>query len=309
MSERVAITDVSPRDGLQNEPLRNGEPIPTQEKAALVRAVVASGVDEVEITGFVSPRWVPQLGDAPMLARLLTMDRPRETAFSALVPNERGMAALLAANDEAGPDDRGRPLIAKAGVFTAASETFSQRNTHASIEETLLRFEPVLAMARAHGLATRGYISCAVECPFEGVIQPDAVRRVAERLVRLGVDEVDLGDTIGRATPESLAAVIGAVAEVCPLERMVVHLHDTFGGARACVEAALDLGIRSFDGAVGGLGGCPYASTPTTRAPGNLATETLVAAVRSKGYETGVDLDALAAAAEIAARLRGGSTA
>ena len=201
MSERVRITDVSPRDGLQNEPLVDGAPIATVRKAELVRAVAACGVDEVEVTSFVSPRWVPQLGDAAELCDLLAGDDFSRVQLSALVPNERGMQGLLAANERAG-----RRLLSKAGVFTAASETFSQKNTNATIAETLERFVPVVAMATDAGIAVRGYVSCVIECPFEGSIKPGAVAGVCERLLGLGVDEIDLGDTIGRATPETMAA-------------------------------------------------------------------------------------------------------
>ena len=302
MEQRVRITDVSPRDGLQNEPLVDGAPIPTDRKAALVRAAAACGVDEVEVTSFVSPKWVPQLGDAADLCDMLAAAPPRGVQLSALVPNRRGMQGLLDANAQAGG-----LLISKASVFTAASETFSRKNTNASIEETLERFSPVLAMARDAGLAVRGYVSCAIECPFEGAVEPSAVARVCERLIELGVDEVDLGDTIGRATPETMEAVLQAVADTAPVDRTVVHLHDTFGGAAACVAVALAHGIRSFDGSAGGLGGCPYASHPGQRAPGNIALRTLVEAVHASGFATGVDLVALEAADRLAMRMIGGS--
>lgn len=302
MNERVRITDVSPRDGLQNEPLVNGAPIPTERKAALVRSVVASGVDEVEITSFVSPKWVPQLGDAAALCDVLAADPPAPTQLSALVPNERGMQGLLEANERAG-----RTLVSKASVFTAASETFSQKNTNASIAETLERFTPVLNMARDAGIAVRGYVSCVVECPFEGPIEPEAVARVSENLLELGVNEIDLGDTIGKATPETTAAVLRAVGDVVPLDRTVVHLHDTFGEAAACVVVALEHGIRSFDGSAGGLGGCPYASHDGERAPGNIALRTLVETAHTAGYETGVDLDALRSADQLAMSMIGGA--
>ncbi len=301
MSERVRITDVSPRDGLQNEPLADGAPIATERKAALVRAVAACAVDEVEFTSFVSPKWVPQLGDAAELCAELASDDLDGVQLSALVPNERGMRGLLDANERAG-----RTLISKASVFTAASETFSRKNTNASIDETLERFVPALALARDVGLGVRGYVSCVVECPFEGPIEPDAVARVCERLIALGVDEVDLGDTIGRATPQTMSAVLRAVAAVAPAERTVVHLHDTFGGAAACVAASIEHGIRSFDGSAGGLGGCPYASRDGERAPGNIALRTLVETVHASGYQTGVDLDRLGEADRLATGMIGG---
>ncbi len=301
MNERVRITDVSPRDGLQNEPLVHGAPIATERKAELVRAVAACGVDEVEVTSFVSPTWVPQLGDAAELCDRLAREGVADTQLSALVPNEKGMQSLLAANERAG-----RRLLSKASVFTAASETFSRKNTNATIAETLDRFTPVISMARGAGLAVRGYVSCVVACPFEGAIEPSAVAGVCERLLAMGVDEVDLGDTIGRATPETMAAVLRAVMDVVPKEQIVVHLHDTFGGAAACVAVSLQHGVRSFDGSAGGLGGCPYASHAGQQAPGNIRLWTLVEAVHASGYTTGVDLDRLAAAERLALRMIGG---
>ncbi|MEL6797428.1 MAG: hydroxymethylglutaryl-CoA lyase [Planctomycetota bacterium] len=301
MPERVRITDVSPRDGLQNEPLHHGAPIATDRKAELVRTVAATRIDEIEVTSFVSPKWVPQLGDAADLCDMLAGDGFAGVQLSALVPNERGMRALLAANERAG-----RPLLSKASVFTAASETFSQKNTNASIAETLERFEPVVAIAKDTGIGVRGYVSCIVECPFEGPIEPAAVASVSERLLALGVDEVDLGDTIGRANPETMAAVLDAVREAVATEKTVVHLHDTFGGAAACVVVALQHGIRSFDGSAGALGGCPYASQEGRRAPGNIALRMLVDTVHTAGFETGVDLTKLEAADRLATGMIGG---
>ncbi|HZW08176.1 MAG TPA: DUF559 domain-containing protein [Phycisphaerales bacterium] len=485
MAERVRITDVSPRDGLQNE----AGVIPTAEKVCLIELLCATGVDEVEVTSFVSAKWVPQLGDAREVfegiagfaplpggegqgvgfaspggrfkspraesrrgevyrrgpieytvpprdraayARASTLrrtstgpeehvwsilrgkqiggfkfrrqhpfgpyildffcaefglaieldgrthagadargqdalrtgfleshgltvarftndqvlaggpglattvqrlcerlyregnkrglahakphprplpsgeGRTRQPVLSVLVPNERGMQSALEVQGV------GR-LIGKVSVFTAASETFAQRNTNASIAETLERFKPVLGSAQENGLPVRGYISCAVACPFEGAVAPAKVADVAARLVRLGVDEIDLGDTIGAGTPETVGAMLDAVRRTLGrdwwgAEKMTLHLHDTFGRAAACVEAALTIGVRSFDGSVAGLGGCPYASTPGKRAPGNIATETLVETVEKAGYATGVNRERLAEAAayarEIVARSR-----
>lgn len=449
MAERVRITDVSPRDGLQNEP----GVIPTAEKVRLIELLCQTGVDEVEVSSFVSPKWVPQLGDAaevfaqlhplpegggggegfgrgikaPVTRKTLgqaqalrkAMTGPekklwslisnravrgvkfrrqhpfgpyildfyapshklvvevdgatrrsaearahdeartgylesyglhvlrysddqvlndaewvaqsigrvleeieagrepspqpppsgrglrRQVRFSALVPNERGLAAALDVNRAARAD-----VIGKVAVFTSASETFARRNTNASIAETIERFRPVVRGAHQAGMVVRGYVSCAVACPFEGKIPPRAVADVAEQLATLGCDEIDLADTIGAGTPESVSSMIREVVdrlgdewldERVPGERgITLHLHDTFGRAAACVRAALDLGVRSFDGAVAGLGGCPYASTPGRRAPGNIAADLLVRTVASAGFHTGVDLDKLAAAAEYA---------
>lgn len=292
MSERVRITDVAPRDGLQNE----SGVIPTDSKAGLVRRLGASGVDEIEVSSFVSPKWVPQLGDAAELFAMLAGEKPEGLVYSALVPNERGMEGALAVNASAG----GR-LIDKVGVFTAASETFSERNTNATIAQTLERFKPVIGMAREAGLRVRGYVSCVIECPFEGVISSAAVADVSARLLELGVDELDLGDTIGKGSPETVEAMLIDVMDRTNLAAtdgsgepsLTLHLHDTFGTAGACVERALELGVRSFDGSAAGLGGCPYASVEGKRAPGNIATETVAEIAERMGYETGVDLDLL----------------
>jgi hydroxymethylglutaryl-CoA lyase len=483
MAERVRITEVGPRDGLQNEP----GIIPTAEKVRLVELCCATGVDEVEVTSFVSPKWVPQLGDAaevlsevsarlpfpegrgrgkgswgersrewypglgkggwqstrtytvppldrvtqlrakalrnamtgpewalwnvvkskqlagykfrrqhpfgpfildffcPAVGLVVELDgithggevaRERDAArtaylerhglkvirfsddaavksiefvyerisrtvfemdaarsgmgvgsmsprapepfprplpsgkgsgrpiLAALVPNEKGMEAVEALNRAA----LGR-VVDKIAVFTAASETFNKKNTNATIEESLERFGPVIDRAHEAGLEVRGYISCAIACPFEGPIAPERVAAVAWALAVAGVDEFDLGDTIGAATPATLTAMLKATMVALGDERaspfVTLHLHDTFGRAAECVKAALDMGVRSFDGSVAGLGGCPYASVPGKRAPGNISTETLVRTVHAAGFETGVDLDKLSVAAEYAREIVG----
>lgn len=218
--------------------------------------------------------------------------------FSALVPNEKGMQGVLDVNARAGGK-----LISKVSVFTAASETFARKNTNATIAETIERFRPVVEIARREGLAVRGYISCVIACPFEGPISPEAVARVVTQLIELGIDDLDLGDTIGAGTRETVAAMLRRVAsESRGRDGLLttLHLHDTFGRAAECVKSALDLGVTSFDGSVAGLGGCPYASTPGKRAPGNISTETLVRTVHGAGFTTGVDLAALEAAAAFA---------
>jgi len=291
MAEYVRITDVSPRDGLQNEP----GVISTEEKIELVERLCQTGVDEVEVTSFVSPKWVPQLGDAAEVLRGIESD---STMLSALVPNEKGMESARALLADG-------VVFDKVSVFTAASETFAKRNTNCTIAESIERFRPVVAMAKSEGLIVRGYISCMVACPFEGAIRPARVADVAAALVDLGVDELDLGDTIGAGTPASIGLALAAVIERVgsgwlTAETMTLHLHDTFGQAAACVKEALKIGVRSFDGSVAGLGGCPYASTPGKRAPGNISTELLVATIHAMGYQTGVELEALAEAAEFA---------
>ena len=321
MGQRVRITDVSPRDGLQNEP----GAIATSEKLRLIELVRASGVDEVEVTSFVSPAWVPQLADAADVILGLARneadrrrgsigEKPLHTGgptLSALVPNEKGLAAALAADRRARaqhPTAGGR-VLSKVAVFTAASETFSHRNVNAGIAESIKRIEPVVAAAKAEGLAVRGYISCAIECPFEGPIPPEKVAQVAQALFDLGVEELDLGDTTGAAEAETinflLHALIGRLGDRA-LEISTLHLHDTRGHAADCVREALQLGIRSFDGSVAGIGGCPYASKDGRRAPGNIATETLVRTVHDAGYATGVDLRALTDAALFARQIIAG---
>ncbi len=298
MPEHVRITDVAARDGLQNEPTT----IATTDKIRLVELLARSGVDEIELTSFVSRRWIPQLGDAAEVCAAVATAKPEGVQYSALVPNEAGMRAALAADEAAGGG-----LLDKVAVFTAASETFAQRNTNASISETLARFEPVLDLAAEHGIAVRGYVSCAVACPFEGPIAPEAVADVAGRLWDRGVDELDLADTIGAGAPESVLAMLQAVVARIGdefLDRITLHLHDTQSRAADCVRAAYEFGLRSFDGAVAGLGGCPYASTPERRAPGNLATETLVRVVHECGGSTTVDEVQLAAAVRFASSLR-----
>ena len=305
MNTRVRITEVAPRDGLQGEK----RIVPTDRKAALVRTLNATGVDEIEVSSFVSPKWIPQLGDAAELFAMLAAEKPRGMTYSALVPNERGLDAALAVNTNARKAHRVERLIDKISVFTAASEGFSLKNTNATIEETLTRFAPVIDRAHHHGLMVRGYISCIVRCPFDGDISPVQVGDVASRLLDLGVDELDLGDTIGAATPETIEPVIMEVIDRLEGDAtnpfgdptLTLHLHDTFGHAADCVQMALDLGVRSFDSSAGGLGGCPYASTETARAPGNISTLALLEAIKAAGFTTRVDLDAMRSASEFAA--------
>jgi hydroxymethylglutaryl-CoA lyase len=309
----IRLIDVSPRDGLQNE---TGV-IATADKATLCRMVLAAGVHEVEATSFVSAKWVPQLGDAADLLAILARDvnrfelhlaRPMNAGgqcLSVLVPNEKGMEAALEAN-RAALAAHGRRIIDKVSVFTSASETFSRKNTNASIEETLTRFVPVIAAARREELRVRGYVSCAIACPFEGETPAEAAPRVAARLLELGVDEISLADTIGAGTRESMARLLGAAKvamgsfEQRGLLPLNLHLHDTFGRAAECVREALGAGVGSFDASVAGLGGCPYASTPGNRAPGNIDMELLVRTVEEAGFSTCIDKAALAKAAAFA---------
>lgn len=307
MTDRVRITDVAPRDGLQAE----ATPVPVERKADLVRAIQRTGVQEVEVSSFVSPKWIPQLGDAPELFAKLAVGKPDGVLYSALVPNERGFDAALTANREA-RDARGiERLIDKVSVFTAASETFAEKNTNASIADTIDRFRPIVPRAHEQGIRVRAYISCVVACPYEGDIPPTAVADVARRLLALGVDEIDLGDTIGAATPETIEPVLLEVIDALAGRArndfgdptLTLHLHDTHARAADCVRAALEIGVRSFDASSGGLGGCPYASTPDRRAPGNIAMFTLVRTIENFGLVSGIDHEAQAAADAVASGL------
>lgn len=294
--ERIRITDVAPRDGLQNE----AGIIATSDKVRLVELLSLSGVDEVEITSFVSPKRVPQLGDAVEVVegvRALVLGASSPVR-SVLVPNEEGFERALAFHNA------GMPL--KIALFTAASETFSKKNTNATIAETIERFRPIVPRALAAGMDVRMYVSCAIACPFEGPIKPSAVHDVVDQLMELaeGDDwellELDVADTIGVAKPEEIESLLEEFDEQLREQQMTLHLHDTFGRAAACVETALDMGIASFDGSAGGLGGCPYAGTPERRAPGNISTDLLVRTVQGAGFDTGVDLAALEEASQFA---------
>lgn len=279
---RIRITEVGPRDGLQNE----SKALSSDVKIAFVDLLSTCGFAEIEASSFVSPKWVPQLGDAAeVFARI---KRNPKVIYSALVPNEQGLEAALAAK------------VDKIAVFTAASDTFSLKNTNATIAQTLERFAPVVRRAKAAGLPTRGYISCAIACPYEGPIDPRQARDVAAKLLDLGVDEIDLGDTIGVAVPTEIDRLYDALSDLCKPENTTLHLHDTRGTALACAYRALQIGVRSFDSSCGGIGGCPYAPG----AAGNLATEDLVYALNRMGYVTGVELQrVIEAGSHIAAAL------
>jgi hydroxymethylglutaryl-CoA lyase len=282
-ADRVTIVEVGPRDGLQNEKTQ----VATADKLALIGRLADAGLSRIEATAFVSPRWVPQMADHDAVMRGAGR-RPGAT-YSALVPNEKGAEAALAAGAQA------------LAVFTAASESFCRKNTNCTIAESIERFRPVMVLAQRAGVPVRGYVSCALDCPYEGEIAPEAVAAVAAELLALGCNEIALSDTLGRGTPERTAAMVEAALQRAPATMLAGHFHDTSGRAIANVEAAWELGLRVFDGSVGGLGGCPYAPG----AAGNLATERLVAHFAGRGIETGVDLARLADVARwIAARLR-----
>ncbi len=282
MTERVEIFEVGPRDGLQNE----ARPIPTAEKVALIDTLSRAGFARIEVASFVSPRWVPQMADSAEVLAGIT--RAPGVRYAALTPNMKGYERARAARAD------------EVAIFGSASEGFSRANINASIEESLDRFAPVVEAARADGMPVRGYISCVVECPYDGHVAPAAVARVAARLRDLGCYEISLGDTIGRAVPEAVDAMLAAVLEEVPAGRLAGHFHDTSGWALANIEVALARGLRVFDAAVGGLGGCPYAPG----AAGNVATEAVAARLEALGYETALDLAVVAQAAGMARDMR-----
>ena len=271
MSQSVTVVEVGPRDGLQNE----AAVVPTAAKVELVERLAESGLPVVEVTSFVSTRAVPQLADADLV--LPAVRRRPGVRYPVLVPNVRGLERALAAGADA------------IAVFTAASEPFTQANINMSVAESLAAFAPVLERARAGGMWTRGYVSTAFGCPYQGAVAPAAVAGVAGALFELGCDEVSIGDTIGVGRPEQVPEVVSAVTGRVPVERIALHLHDTGGLALENAAAGLEAGVRTFDSSAGGLGGCPFAPG----APGNVATEALVEMLHERGYETGVDLTAV----------------
>jgi hydroxymethylglutaryl-CoA lyase len=274
----VTVVEVGPRDGLQNE----RRSVPAADKVRLIEQLADAGLPVVEATSFVSPAAVPQLADADEV--LPAVHRRPGVRYPVLVPNVRGMERAVAA---------GATEIA---VFTAASEGFCEANVNMTIAQSLRTFQPVVQAARDRGMWVRGYVSTAFGCPYQGDVPVADVARVAERLLWLGCDEVSIGDTIGVAVPEQVPGVVRAVAGAVPLERVALHLHDTGGLAIRNVAAGLELGVRTFDAAAGGLGGCPFAPG----APGNLATETLLAFLEEQGLATGADRDAVARAGAFA---------
>ncbi|TDE40429.1 hydroxymethylglutaryl-CoA lyase [Antarcticimicrobium sediminis] len=287
MGERVEIFEVGPRDGLQNEK----RPIPVSEKVALVDCLSRAGFSRIECASFVSPKWVPQMaGSAEVLAGITRVPGLR---YAALTPNMRGFQDAVAA----GADE--------VAVFAAASEGFSKANINASIAESIARFAPIMEAARDIEMPVRGYISCVSDCPYDGPTPPDKVAEVADMLFTMGCYEISLGDTIGQGTPERIAAMLRAVLDHVPADRLAGHYHDTAGRALANIDASLELGLRVFDAAVGGLGGCPYAPG----AAGNVATEAVQEHLERLGYETGLDAAVIAEAADMARAMRVGTGA
>jgi hydroxymethylglutaryl-CoA lyase len=267
----VHITDVGPRDGLQNEK----QPVPAAVKIELVQRLQVAGLKDIEVTSFVSPKWVPQMADNAEVMRGIA--RLPDVRYTALVPNMQGLEAALAA--------RADTVV----VFGAASEAFSQKNINCSIAESIERFRPVVAAALAAGVAVRGAISCAVGCPYEGAVAPARVAMVAGLLRDIGVQQVGVADTIGVGTPSLVQAAIEAALMHFHIDAVIGHFHDTYGQALANTLAALEMGVWHFDTSVAGLGGCPYAKGAT----GNVATEDVIYMLHGMGIETGIDLEAL----------------
>ena len=286
MADFVRIVEVGPRDGLQNEKAM----VATADKIELVDRLSATGLRTVEATSFVSPKWVPQLADAVEL--MAGISRRPGVAYPVLVPNEQGYARAR----DAGADE--------VAVFTAASEAFTRKNINASIDESIERFAPVLARARADGVRVRGYVSTVLGCPYQGQVPLADVVRVARRLHAMGCYEVSLGDTIGVGTPRKAREMLLAVAAEVPMAALAVHFHDTFGQALANVAACIEAGVRVADSAVAGTGGCPYAKG----ASGNVASEDLAYMLQGMGIDTGIDLEALAATGRWLAQRLGRAT-
>ncbi len=282
MSEHVTLFEVGARDGLQNEKVM----IPAAKKIELIDRLSTCGFSKIETTAFVSPKWVPQMADANDVMAGIT--RNPNVNYAVLTPNLKGYELAKTAKAD------------EVAIFGSASEGFSKANVNASIAETIERFLPITKQAREDGIPVRGYISCVTDCPYDGATLPDKVAWMAEKLFQAGCYEISLGDTIGQATPEKIIAMLDAVLDVVPAEKLAGHYHDTDGRALANIEVSLEKGLRTFDVSVGGLGGCPYAPG----AAGNVATGSVVEMLHSKGFKTRIDLQKLASVEEFALTLR-----
>ncbi|MDF2140046.1 hydroxymethylglutaryl-CoA lyase [Paenirhodobacter sp. CAU 1674] len=283
MAESVEIFEMAPRDGLQNEKRL----IPTAEKIALVDCLSRAGFRRIEVASFVSPKWVPQMADSAEVLAGIT--RAPGVRYAALTPNLRGYEGARAARAD------------EVAIFASASEGFSKANLNCTIAESLERFAPIIEAAQADGMPVRGYVSVVTDCPYDGPTAPESVARVVAALRDMGCYEVSLGDTIGQGRPETIDAMLRAVLNELPADRLAGHYHDTAGRALANVDASLALGLRVFDAAVGGLGGCPYAPG----AAGNVATEKLAAHLAARGFDTGLDPAVLNEAAALARAMKG----
>ena len=284
MTERVTLFEMGPRDGLQNEATL----IATADKIELVDRLSRCGFSKIEVTSFVSPRWVPQLADAAEVMEGIT--RLAAVTYAALTPNMQGYERAMAARAD------------EIAVFGAASEGFSQNNINCSIAESLKRFNPVVNAASAAGVPVRGYVSCVTHCPYDGPTPPESVARVAAALMDMGCYQISLGDTLGAATPETIATMLDAVLAVVPARNLAGHFHDTGGRALDNITVSLERGLRVFDSAIAGLGGCPYAPG----AKGNVSTEAVATMLHENGFETGLDPERLAQASAFAQSLRKG---
>ena len=278
--DKVSIIEVSPRDGLQNEK----QTVPTDVKFELIEGLIDAGIKKLEATSFVSPKWVPQMGDNSELMQRINRDnnRHKDVCYSVLTPNMRGFENSLAF----APDE--------VVIFGSASETFSQKNINCSIDESIERFAPVAEAAKAAGIKVRGVISCTVGCPYEGEIAPSQVAYVTKRLVDIGAEHIGVADTIGVGTPIKVQNALKAAMEYIDVTDISGHFHDTYGQALANILASLSLGVAQYDTSAAGLGGCPYAKGAT----GNVATEDVVYMLQGMGTETGIDLDKLAVAGQ-----------
>ncbi len=276
MPTHVRIFEVGPRDGLQNE---QGT-LPAATKVEFIDRLSMTGITNIESGSFVSPKWVPQMANSAEV--MDGIERRPGISYSVLIPNMRGFEQALAVGAE------------EIAIFAAASETFSQRNVNCSVDESIDRFKPVAEAAEREGVRMRGYISCALGCPFEGSVEPAVVATIAASLASLGCYEISLGDTIGVGTPLKSQAMVSAVAAVVPIPKLAVHFHDTYGQALANVFACLELGVSVVDSSASGLGGCPYAPGAT----GNVATEDVIFMLDGMGIQTGVDLVGVAAAGQ-----------
>jgi hydroxymethylglutaryl-CoA lyase len=286
MTEKVTICEVSPRDGLQNEPVF----VPTSDKVRLIDLLSASGLRYIEAASFVSPKWVPQMADGKDV--MAGIARRNGVVYSALVPNLQGYEnALMAGADEI-------------AVFASASETFSRKNINSRIDESLVRYGEICTRAKAGGISVRGYVSCVVACPYEGPVAPQVVASVAKTLLMMGCREVSLGDTIGVASPDQINALLDVVLVDIPAAELAGHFHDTSGRALDCIRAALERGLRVFDASVDGAGGCPFAPG----AKGNVATEEVADMLEAEGLATGIDRRALAEASNFMAHILGRTT-
>jgi hydroxymethylglutaryl-CoA lyase len=282
MSEFVTLFEMGPRDGLQNEKTF----VPTAQKIDLVDRLSACGFRKIEVTSFVSPKWVPQMADAQEVMEGIY--RHPSVTYAVLTPNVKGYTAAKKVSAD------------EVAIFGSASEGFSRKNINCSVAESIERFKPLLEKAHEDGIPVRGYVSCVTDCPYDGPTPPEKVAEVASALFDLGCYEISLGDTIGAATPENTGRMLDAVLTAIPAGKAAGHFHDTKGRAIENIEVSLEKGLRTFDSAVGGLGGCPYAPG----AKGNVATEAVLDLMTRKGFETGIDRVKLAEVADFARTLR-----